>query len=224
MSNLIEAELKTILKLCQESHLPVFVIGAFSLRAYNCLLRVSQDLDLAVSSTHFAELKQLLLEQGYAVARESVWVTATKMINQEIIEINIALNGITDLNSASTFLITQQQPEFHQPADLDFPLPVLPLESVFITKLIAQRDKDIADLLAILLLQPDSLNPQRFWYEAEKSGLIAKLPRRLNELVERINSGESMSIWFERTRTVLSDEEIQLALHQLSRLQKRNKY
>jgi hypothetical protein len=66
---------------------------------------------------------------------------------------------------------------------------VLSLESIFITKLIAQRDKDVADLLAILLLQPGSLNPQRFWYEAEESGLLPKLPERLNELVERIDSG-----------------------------------
>ncbi len=91
---------------------------------------------------------------------------------------------------------------------------MLSLESIFITKLIAQRDKDVADLLAILLLQPGSLNPQRFWYEAEESGLLPKLPERLNELVERIDSGEAMSMWFERTRTILSDNEIQAALVQ----------
>lgn len=224
MHNLLETELKTILAVCQEAQIPVFVIGAFSVRAYNCLLRVSQDLDLAISSEHWLRLKQVLLEQGYALTAEDVWITATKIIGQETIEINIALDGITDLNSASIFLLTQHQPQFRQPSDLDFPLPVLSLEGIFITKLIAQRDKDVADLLAILLLQPGGLNPQRFWYEAEESGLLPKLPARLNELVECIASGAAMSMWFERTRTILSDTEIQTVLFQLRQLQKAYPY
>ena len=220
MPNLLENELKTILEVCQKIQIPVFVIGAFSVRAYNCLLRVSQDLDLAVRNEHWPRLKQVLTEQNYSISAEDVWITATKTTGQDIIEINIALDGITDLNSASTFLITHHQPQFRQPSDLDFPLPVLSLESIFISKLIAQRDKDVADLLAILLLRPDNLNPQRFWYEADESGLTSKLPARLGELVERINSGEAMSMWFERTRTILSDNETQSTLSQLHRLQK----
>jgi len=155
-----------------------------------------------------ASLKTGAAQTGYSLGSEDIWITATKTTNQDIIEINIALDGITDLNSASTYLIRHCQPQFRQPSDLDFPLPVLPLESIFITKLIAQRDKDVADLLAILLLQPDSLNPQRFWYEAEKSGLMPKLPGRLDELAERISSGAAMSMWFERTRTILSDDSV----------------
>ncbi len=220
MCNLLESELKTILVMCQEASIPVFVIGAFSVRAYHCLLRVSQDLDLAISSEHWLRLKQVLIEQGYSLTAEDVWITATKIIGPETIEINIALDGITDLNSASIFLLTHHQPQLHQPSDLDFPLPVLSLESIFITKLIAQRDKDVADLLAILLLQPGSLNPQRFWYAAEEAGLLLKLPARLNELVEHIDSGAAMSMWFERTRTMLSDSEIHTALVQLWQLQK----
>lgn len=80
MCNLLEAELKTILVMCQEAQIPVFVIGAFSVRAYNCLLRVSQDLDLAISSEHWLRLKQVLLEQGYSLTAEDVWITATKII------------------------------------------------------------------------------------------------------------------------------------------------
>lgn len=135
-------------------------------------------------------------------------------------EINIALNGITDLNSASTFLITQVLPEFRQPSGLDFALPVLSLEGVFITKLIAQREKDVVDLLSILLLKPNSLKPQRFWYEAEESGLTHKLPSRLDELVKRIEDGEAMSIWYQQMELILSHEETQSALAQLHRLRK----
>jgi hypothetical protein len=145
-------------------------------------------------------------------------VTALKSVNEELIEINIALDGVTDLNSDSTFSITQYQPELRQPSDLDFPLPVLSLESVFITKLIAQRDKDVADLLAILLLQSARMDAQRFWQEADSTQLTAKLPQRLSELIEHIRSDEAMSIWYERTGLVLSDAEKETALSQLQQL------
>lgn len=220
MPNLLEKELKTILERCQEAKIPLFVIGAFSIRAYDCLLRISRDIDLAVSSEHWPNLKRVLTMQGYTLSRQAVWITAIKTTEEELIEINIALNGITDLNSTSTFLITHHKAQLRQPSDLDFALPVLSLEGIFITKLIAQRDKDVADLLAILLLQEGTLNTQRFWYEAEESRLSKKLPRRLNELIERINSGEAMSVWFERTRSILSDEEMRSALVQLDHLQK----
>jgi len=216
----LEAELKAILTACRQAQVPVFVVGAFSVRAYDCLQRISQDLDLAVSADHWLTLKQILTRQGYSVATtEESWITAIKTTAEDQIEINIALNGVTDLDSASTFLITHRKPKLLQPSDLDFPLPVLPLEGIFITKLIAQRDKDVADLLSILLLRPDSLDPQRFWHEADESGLTSKLPARLAELAERIRGGEAMSIWYERTGLILSDAETQSAVAQLSRLQ-----
>lgn len=221
MSPPLETELKAILDACQRAGVPVFVIGAFSVRAYDCLQRISKDLDLAISAEHWPALKQILTDLGYSAATtEEVWITAIKSTAEDQIEINIALNGVTDLNSASTFLITNRRPELRQPSDLDFPLPVLPLESIFITKLIAQREKDVADLLSILLLRPDSLNPMRFWHEADESGLTPKLSGRLAELAERIRGGEAMSIWYERTGLILSDEEAQSALAQLSRLQR----
>lgn len=77
----------------------------------------------------------------------------------------------------------------------------------------------VSDLLSILLLRPNSLNPQRFWDEADESGLTPKLSGRLAELAERIRSGEAMSVWFERTGLILSDPETQTALTQLRRLQ-----
>ncbi|RLC65997.1 MAG: hypothetical protein DRI48_05755 [Chloroflexi bacterium] len=68
MPDLLETELKTILEICREAQIPVFVIGAFSVRAYNCLLRVSQDLDLAINSEHWPHLKQVLLKQVILLA------------------------------------------------------------------------------------------------------------------------------------------------------------
>ena len=116
MSELLEIELKVILEACQEPQIPVFVIGAFSVRAYDCLLRTSGDIDLAVSSKHWPALKQVLTKQSYSVTRQAAWIRASKITDQGRIEVHVALDGITDFNSASIFLVTHHQPQLRQPS------------------------------------------------------------------------------------------------------------
>jgi hypothetical protein len=129
-----ENELKAILLACQQASISVFVVGAFSVRAYNCLLRPSRDLDLAVSRKNGQALKEILTTIGYSIVTDgTLWITATRGSGRSQIELNVALDGITNLNSASTFLITEHQPKLHQPSDLNFSLPkILSLLIIFI--------------------------------------------------------------------------------------------
>lgn len=200
-------ELQKILTACEERRLTVFVIGAFSVRAYDSLFRASQDLDLAVTAEEWPKLKQLLESLGYTVAPEQVWITAVKPVGDGQIEINIALDGVTDLDSATTYPLNLHRPERHQPADLDFPLPVLPLESVLITKLIALREKDVADLLGILIQRGEAIRPEEFWRYAGAADLDRQLRERLRQLIDHLDSGEAISIWYDRTGTILTDDD-----------------
>lgn len=59
MSNLLEKELQTILAACEQIPISLFVVGAYSIRAYDCLLRISQDLDLAVRRENWQALKKI---------------------------------------------------------------------------------------------------------------------------------------------------------------------
>jgi len=203
----LTGELQKILTACEERRLTVFVIGAFSVRAYDSLFRASQDLDLAVTAEEWPKLKQLLESLGYTVAPEQVWITAVKPVGDGQIEINIALNGVTDLDSATTYPLNLHRPERHQPADLDFPLPVLPLESVLITKLIALREKDVADLLGILIQRGETIRPEQFWQYAGAADLDRQLRERLRQLIDHLGSGEAISIWYDRTGTILTDDD-----------------
>lgn len=213
-------ELQKILTACDESHITVFVVGAFSIRAYDCLFRASQDLDLAVMAEEWPRLKQLLESLGYTVAPEQVWITAVRPVGDGQIEINIALNGVTDLDSAATYPLNPHRPERHQPADLDFPLPVLPFESVLITKLIALREKDVADLLGILMQRGEAIRPKQFWQYAGAADLDHQLRERLRQLIDHLNGGEAISIWYDRTGTILTDDDRASMLKVIRRLLK----
>lgn len=213
-------ELKQILAACIDKSIPVFVVGAFSLRAYDCLFRSSVDLDLAITAEEWPKLRQLLESRGYAVAPEQVWITAIKPADDGQIEINIALNGITDLDSATIYPLDPHRPELHQPADLDFALPVLPFESVLITKMIALREKDIADLLNALLQRGSDVQPERFWRFAIVAEVDRQLQERLLEMIDQLHGGDAISIWYERTGAILTDPERDLAISIIQRLLK----
>jgi hypothetical protein len=213
-------ELRQVLIACEKLHLPVFVIGAFSVRAYDCLFRDSQDLDLAVTSEHWPRLKQLLESLGYSVGSDQVWITAVKSLGESQIEINVALNAVTDLNSGIAYPLTHHHPERHQSADLDFGLPVLPLEAVLITKLIALRDQDVADVLGMLLQREDDIRSERFWRFAHAARITRPVRERLQRVIDYLSSGEALSVWYDRTGALLTDTERDAALVIVQRLLK----
>ena len=216
--DLLVNELRRVLTACEQANLPVFVIGAFSVRAYDCLFRVSQDLDLAVTSEHWPKLKELLESFGYTVAPDQVWITAIKSFGEYLIEINIALNGVTDLDSAIVYPLRRHRLEHHQPADVDFALPVLPLEAVLITKLIALRDKDVADVLGILLQRGKDIQTERFWKFARVAKIVRPLRKRLQQVIDYLRTGEALSIWYDRIGALLTDAERDSALVIVRRL------
>ena len=207
MNEQLSDELRRILNACESVGLPVIVIGAFSVQAYDCLFRTSGDLDLAIASIHWPELKNTLASLGYSVITEGLWATVAKPIGEETLEVHIALDNITDFNSTVTFPVGGEQSELHRPADLDFALPVLPLEGVFLTKLIALRDKDIADLVGILMNKADKMDSSRLWERVIAANLQDFVENRLNELIELLRGGEAMSAWYIATGQVLADDE-----------------
>lgn len=220
MSDPLSDELRAILDACVRVRLPVLVIGAFSVRAYNCLFRVSGDLDLAIASEHWPRLKDALASLGFETISEGLWATASKKLGEDTLEVHIALDRVTDFNSAITFPIGREPPELHRPDDLDFALPVMPLEAVFLSKLIALRDKDLADLTAILLYKTDALSPVRLWQRAADTGLEDHVRNRLEELTALVRGGEAMSTWYAVTGEILTEAQQSAALNTIRRLLK----
>ena len=220
MNDPLSDELRAILDACARARLPVLVIGAFSVRAYNCLFRVSGDLDLAIASEHWPRLKDALAALGFETISEGLWATASKNLGEDTLEVHIALDSVTDFNSAITLSVGREHPELHQPDDLDFALPVMPLEAVFLSKLIALRDKDLADLTAILLYKTDALSPARLWQRTSDAGLEAHIRNRLEELATLVRGGEAMSTWYTVTGEVLTEVQQSMALNTIRRLLK----
>jgi hypothetical protein len=114
------------------------------------LLRRSLDLDLTIEREAWPALAEVLEAQGYHLTPVGPWVTATKGKGEETVEINIALGYVTDIHSALSYPVWVEPGAQRTIPDLNITLPVFRLEGLLITKLIALRDNDVVDIVALL--------------------------------------------------------------------------
>jgi len=212
-------ELEAILDACHRRGITVFVIGGFGVRAYGSLLRRTLDLDLAVEREVWPALAEVLEAQGYHLAPAGLWVTARKGEGEGAVEIHIALDDVTDVHSALSYPV-RVEPGTHQSIpDLDVALPVFTLEGLLITKLIALRDNDVVDIVALCSQHADRVDTEGFWDRAAAAGLESALTNRLVELEEMLSSGEVNAIWWDRLGLMLDESQRQVALKVVRRLQ-----
>lgn len=212
-------ELQAILDACYRRGITVFVIGAFGVRAYSSLLRRTLDLDLAIEREAWPALAKVLKAQGYDLGPADIWVTATKGEGEETVEIHVALGDVTDVHSALSYPVWVEPGTRRSMPDLNVALPVFTLEGLLITKLIALRDNDVVDIVALLSQQADQVMAERFWDRAAAAGLESALENRLAELQEMLTGGEVGVIWWDRLGLMLDESERQAALKVVRHLQ-----
>jgi len=213
-------ELQALLEACRQCGVEVFVIGGFGVRAYGSLLRRTLDLDLAVVAGAWPALAEVLKTQGYHLSSAGIWTTATKGEGEEAVEIHIAVGDVVDVQSAARYPVGIE-PGVRRPLpDSDIALPVFTLEGLLITKLMALRDNDVVDIVALLLQHAAQVDVTRFWNQVEEAGLSSLLKDRLAEFGEMLQSEEVNAIWWDRLGLMLDDGERRMTLKVARRLQR----
>ncbi|MBM4460458.1 MAG: hypothetical protein FJ011_22325 [Chloroflexi bacterium] len=218
MVDLLMSELEALLNACRQRDVTVFVIGGFGVRAYGSLLRRTLDLDLAVAATAWPALADVLGTQGYRLSSSGIWVTATKNEGAEAIEIHIAVGDVVDIQSAARYPVGIEPGDWRSLPETSLSLPVFTLEGLLITKLMALRDNDVVDVVALLLQHAGQMDTGRFWKQAGGAGLKALLEERLADLAEILHSEEVNAIWWDRLGLMLDEGERQLALASVRQL------
>ncbi len=221
MEDRLVRELQIVLDACRQHGVEVFVIGGFGVRAYGSLLRRTFDLDLAVELKNWPALAEVLEAHGYRLAPAGIWATAAKGEGAEAVEIHIALDNVTDVQSTLSYPVHVESGAQQPPSGLDVALPVFTLEGLLITKLIALRDNDVVDVVALLSRHAARVSAERFWKHAIAAGLGAPLRDRLAEIRKMMQSGEVDAIWWDRLGLMLDDVERQATLKVIRHLQRR---
>ena len=170
----------------------ILLIGAFAVRAYAERRRLTTDLDFVAPRAAQSSLAALFKSLGYDYSPRTRFggVRAIKYSGGRKIQLDVDIDSIRDENTDSIYTIPEET--FRQRSQVRIvPLEggtgvdayAVPLADLLILKLMAGRDQDAADAIALIL--SDSFPPvvADFVRKARNAGLASRINTRLGELI-----------------------------------------
>jgi hypothetical protein len=196
----LQHELASILAEAQRRSIPLVVLGAFAVRTYlrDPDQRYTHDLDLLTPADWLAALREMLTSSGYQVYSSGPWWRAERTIGNERIFVDIALGSVVDMMSFESYALEPKEAQLRAEPGGEL-IPVPPLEDLLAMKMLAHRDKDILDIVALLRDVGENIDAKRFSESIEIRDLEVPLRKGYLEIVAAIKSGELARLWELRT-------------------------
>lgn|GEM_PF-3955222 len=217
----LQDELAEILAEAERRSIPLVVLGAFAVRAYlhEPDQRYTHDLDLLANADSLVSLREMLEFRGYTVYSSGPWWRAERKSGNERILIDVALGSVVDMMSFESYPLATNEAQLR--AEPGGPLiPVPPIEDLLAMKILAHRDKDILDVVALLRDVGDIIQSEVFAMRVEMRDLEIPTRRGYLEIVAAIESGELARLWELRTGAPPPKDllpTVRTALHRLFR-------
>ena len=211
----VYAELCDIVDAADAVGAPVVVIGAFAVRAYLARpdRRLTHDMDLFVAEGTRERLRGLLEARGYRVYSTGPWWRAERGAGELRHVVDIAVDAVVDVASFNSYPLdpadSRRRAEPGGP-----PLPVPAVEDVVALKLLAHRDKDVLDLVA-LMRDTDHVDRDELGKRVSARDLETAVRRGYLEVVAAAESGQLAELWARRSNEPLPAEELARALARL---------
>ncbi len=186
---------------CVATGIPVALIGALAVRAHlsEPWRRATKDVDIVVPRGHEAGMDSLLRGLGFVCFAMGPW----RRGERGGLRVDVAFGEVVDLASFVAFPIDLRAAEHRGIGGRD--LPVLPLEELLITKLIAHRDRDLLDVVA--LARERSADAGRFRRLVAAADVEIAVRRGVLELAAGIELGMLAELWEQRAEHGLSSED-----------------
>lgn len=215
----LQHELGAILAEAERRGIPLVVLGAFAVRAYlrEPDQRYTHDLDLFAHADALAALREMLTTRGYTVYSGGLWWRAERTSEKERVLVDIALGSVVDMMSSESYPLEIKEAQLR--AEPGGPLiPVPPVEDLLAMKILAHRDKDILDVIALLRDVGHVIRPEAFARRVEVRDLEIPMRRGYLEIMAAIESGELARLWELRTGAPPSQDLLPQVVSQLHTL------
>jgi hypothetical protein len=221
----IDSELKQtleqLLKLCREFGVRPRLIGGLAVRGFARRKRFTHDIDLAISRHDKSNLIALLKQMGFDYQDQSQFegVKASKRIGDTTVEIHISVERLWDMTSNQTYTLSSESAEMPIDDGGELVAPTVSAEDLLILKLMPLRDRDVSDVIALLLDVPN-VDPQAFWANCERTGNTRHITAQLAKLETALKSGDFREAWADYYGESLSMRDILSVLEKVRALLK----
>ncbi len=221
----IDSELKQtleqLLKLCREFGVRPRLIGGLAVRGFARRKRFTHDIDLAISRHDKSNLIALLKQMGFDYQDQSQFegVKASKRIGDTAVEIHISVESLWDMTSNQTYTLSSESAEMPIDDAGELVAPTVSAEDLLILKLMPLRDRDLSDVIALLLDVP-KIDAHAFWANCERTGNTRHITAQLAKLETALKSGDFREAWADYYGESLSMRDILSVLEKVRSLLK----
>ncbi len=221
LDNELKQTLEQLLKLCRDFGIQPRLIGGLAVRGFARRKRYTHDIDLASSRYDKPNLVTILKQMGFAYQDQSQFegVKASKRIGNKTVEIHIAIDRVWDMTSNQTYTISSDSAEVPIDEAGDLLAPAVSAEDLLILKLLPLRDRDLCDVIALLLDLPD-IAAHTFWANCERTDNTTHIAAQLRKLEHALKSGDFREAWADYYGEPLPRRDILFAIDKMRALLK----
>lgn len=201
-------DLKAILDKAKEWDIQLLVIGGWAVNARVGAYRYTKDIDLVMKTADLGSLKALLKYQDYQVEDRGIYIAGQKETENVQLKIHISIGDIVDTSRASRPKYSIDENVFrnapllpirsHHPQCREYELeaPILPINNLFITKLLpVRRERDVVDFVSLILKRGKELDVDFIAKEIIKNDLEEYIESRIEHTAHDVESGELERVW-----------------------------
>lgn len=225
-------DLKAILDKAKEWEIQLLVIGGWAVNAHVGAYRYTKDIDLVMKTADLGYLKGLLKDQSYQVEDRGIYIAGQKETEDVQLKVHISTGDIVDTSRGPPLKYSIDENAYRdaplltlksyhiQCREHGLEAPILPLNNLFITKLLpVGRDLDVADVVSMILQCGKELQLDFIANEVEKNDLTDAIQSRIEDASRDVISGKLDEIWRTQIGTRISKRnrrQIRVFLGELS--------
>ena len=213
--------LEQILELCREFDVHPRLIGGLAVRGFARRKRFTHDIDLAISRNDKPNFIMVLKRLGfeYQDLTKFEGVKATKRVGNTSVEIHISVERLWDMTSNQTYTLSPDSAHVAIDDAGNLVAPTVSVEDLLILKLMPLRDRDLGDVIALLLDLP-AIDAKKFWANCERTNIPHHIAAQLIKLENALRSGNFREVWSEFYGAPLAAREVLVVIEKIRSLQK----
>lgn len=202
-------DLERIIEKARKWRLKLLVIGGYAVRAYTSGYRATKDIDCVILKKEMGGLTALLKNFGYIVRKTEFGLTGRRKINRHFIDLHISVGEIYDVLTGKRYPVNEETFDnaefleisgYHKETKTKVKAHVISLEELLILKLMTRkRDKDIVDIIALLIDRGDKIKTYNFVKNVQRVNLSRHVRDSLLSLIGQIRTRDVGKIWFSIT-------------------------
>lgn len=224
-------DLERIVKGIKDWGLNLAVIGGYAVKAYTRGYRYTKDIDLVAAKIDMGRLIALLKKLGYDVKETQFGLKGKKKLDGGFINLDIAVGEIWDISTDKRYpvdeILNESEPLeisgfLEEDRKIRVKAHVTPLEDLVIFKLMTRgRDKDIVDVISLIIDRWNDLDLEEFTMKCSRAGLGRHIREQALGIIGLIRTGEARKVWLSITgQRLMRKTETELIKH-LREIEKR---